>query len=152
MEATTLIRDLLPQLVRKYGIRTVADVGAGDMNWMSTIEWDADYTPYDLDPYDDRPIKFNCIEQVLPKAYDLVMCMYVMNHFKDEFGLSQMDYIRIALDNFKLSGARYLLATYLLSKEDGSHELQELDEPLQKWYHRETPHWNCFYGLWQLNG
>ncbi len=144
LKATTLIRGLLPQLVEEYNIRTVADVGAGDMNWAASVYWDVEYDPYDIDPVDDRLQQFNIVEQVLPKVYDLVMCMYVMNHFPVDGDVTR------ALNNIKRSQAFYLLATFLRSKEDGTHELQEMGEPLRQWYHKENARFECFYGLWEL--
>ncbi len=147
LKSTVLIRTLLPQLVEEYGFLTVADIGAGDMNWVDHVDWfaqDVIYYPYDIDPYDDRPIQFDCVEEVLPEPYDLVMCLYVMNHFTKEGEPSR------ALANIKRSGSRYLLATFLRSKEDGTQELQELGEPLRQWYHKENARFECFYGLWEL--
>lgn len=98
-------RAWIPDVVRKYRIKTIADIGAGDLNWMRHIEWPGDvtYTPYDLVVRHPQVIQFDLIQQVPPKV-DMIMCLWVLNHLPKS-------HCRIALQNIKASGSKYLMMT-----------------------------------------
>ena len=35
----------IPQIIEKYGIRSIADIGAGDLNWIKTMDLSGWITP-----------------------------------------------------------------------------------------------------------
>ncbi len=98
-------RGWIPDLINKYGIKSIADIGAGDLNWIKQIQLpdDVNYKPYDLVPRLPEVQKFNLIEQI-PEKVDLIICLWVLNHltFND---------CHQAIENIKESGSRYLLMT-----------------------------------------
>ena len=104
MSSTQAQRDWLPSLVKKYGIKTVADIGAGDLNWIPHVKWDVEYTPYDLIPRHESVTRLNILEEVAPKV-DMLMCLWVLNHMPFEQA-------RLAFQNLRESGSKYLLMTH----------------------------------------
>lgn len=96
-------REWIPQIIAKYGIQSIADIGAGDLNWIKTIDLGVEYTAYDLVPRVEGVIKFDLVEQVAPQA-DLLMCLWVLNHLPFEDS-------RKAIANLKASGSKYLMMT-----------------------------------------
>ena len=126
---TELVRRALPGLVQKYAIRTVVDAGAGDLNWIQRVNWDVEYTPYDLIPRHAKVRQADITRDVLP-ACDLILCRHVLNH---------LDFMsmREALSLFRQS-ARYLLATQVdgeLPEQPGWHHYNLrpwLGEPLER--------------------
>ena len=106
----------IPRMVGKYGITTIADIGAGDLNWMSLITWpwDVSYSAYDLVPRHKRVQAFDLLIQ-RPPCVDLLMCLWVLNHLPFE-------HCQAALANIRASGSRYLMLT---------------DRP--KWHHEQPP-------------
>jgi len=99
-------REWIPGIVEKYDIHSLADIGAGDLNWVGMINWPhaVDYSAYDLVPRKAGVKKFDIVQQV-PKRYDCLMCLWVLNHFPE-------DHAKSALDNMRASGSKYLLFTY----------------------------------------
>lgn len=91
-------------MVEKYGIRTVADIGAGDLNWiLRTSLGEVDYTAYDLVPRHPSIVKFDLVTEI-PPSVDMIMCLWVLNHFP-------IDNSRKAIANLKASGSKYLMMT-----------------------------------------
>lgn len=108
-------RKLLPRLFREYAITSVADVGAGDLNWIRHVPMDGiEYIPLDLMPRIPEVTEFDLVREVPPRV-DLILCLWVLNHLPFED-------CRAALANLKASGARWLLMT---------------DRPL--WHHEQPP-------------
>lgn len=144
LENTFEIRALLPRIIERGGIRTVADIGCGDQNWIHHCLPDGiDYTGFDIKPrfVDVKPL--DVTREVLPVGYDLVLCIYVLNHLKP-------DMAERALRLIKESGSKYLLMSY------SSHDEYALPdcELLEKYYHKTRERdggdvvWH--YGLWRL--
>jgi hypothetical protein len=97
-------REWIPLMVERYGIKSIADVGAGDLNWMKHMDLPGvDYVPYDLVPRDESVVQFDLVNQV-PPPVDMVMCLWVLNHFPFE-------HCRQALANIKASGCQWLMMT-----------------------------------------
>ena len=114
LEATRAQRRWIPQLVDAYGIRTIVDVGAGDLNWIRHTDLrGAQYTPLDLVPRLPEVKVFDLVREV-PPAADLLLCLWVLNHL-------DIESCRRAIENLKASAARLLLMT---------------DRPI---WHREQP-------------
>jgi len=103
MSTTKRQREWLPGIVSQYGIKTVADVGAGDLNWIKHVNWDVEYTAYDLIPRSEDVTEFDLVNEVPPKV-DAILCLWVLNHLPKE-------QCRKALDNIKASGSKYLIMT-----------------------------------------
>lgn len=105
LAATKLQRKWISGLIKKYEIRSIADIGAGDLNWIKEMRFpdDVKYKAYDLVPRLPEIRKFNIIKSVPVKA-DMLMCLWVLNH------LPYND-VKKALANLKESGSKYLLMT-----------------------------------------
>ncbi|SDY47312.1 hypothetical protein SAMN05216215_102768 [Saccharopolyspora shandongensis] len=114
--ATEHIRAEIPALLRRRGVRTVADVPCGDFGWLSTTDlgvetyFGADIVPElvarNRDRYGGAQRRFEILDLTadpLPAA-DLVLCRDCLVHLT-------FDQIRAALRNIRRSGARYLLTT-----------------------------------------
>lgn len=115
LSTTEAQREWIPKMVRKYKVKTVADIGAGDLNWVQHVKWPkgVEYTAYDLIPRKEEVTKFDLLAEIPPQV-DLIMCLWVLNHF-------DFENCRKAIQNLKASGATYLLMT---------------DRPI---WHREQP-------------
>lgn len=117
LKETRLQRKWIPEIFKQYNIKTVADIGAGDLNWIKEIELSVKYTAYDLVPRQPEVVEFNLIEEIPPKV-DLIMCLWVLNHFPIPECIQ-------AIENLKASGAKYLLMTYRERfKEDHPSEIE----------------------------
>lgn len=104
MRATREQRSWIPAMFRKHGIVTVADIGAGDLNWIRHTDLTGiEYQAYDLVPRRPQVMPFDLLEEI-PPAVDCIMLLWVLNHFP-------YDECRKALKNIKASGARYLMMT-----------------------------------------
>lgn len=115
LEATRAQRKWLPSLLDTYAIRTIVDVGAGDLNWIRHTDLrGAQYTPLDLVPRCAEVKVFDLVREVPPKA-DLLLCLWVLNHLDFES-------CRKAIANLKASESQYLLMT---------------DRPI--WHHEQPP-------------
>lgn len=116
LENTVQQREWIPDVIDMYDIETVADIGAGDLNWVKHIELPnhVSYKAYDLVPRLPEVNSFNLVEQVAPKV-DLLICLWVLNHL-------EFDAARAAFSNLVNSGSRYLMMT---------------DRP--KWHHEQPP-------------
>ena len=99
-------RDWLLKKVKELNIKTITDVGAGDLNWISRINFpkSVQYTPLDLYPRKPEVAKFDIIQEVPPKS-DLILCLWVLNHLEKEDALK-------AYANIEASGSKYLMMTY----------------------------------------
>ncbi len=105
MQATKAQREWIPAIIDDFNIQSIADVGAGDLNWIKNmgIPDNVEYWAYDLVPRSPEVIKFDLVKEV-PAPVDMIMCLWVLNHFP-------FNECKQALENIKKSGARYLLIT-----------------------------------------
>ena len=106
IDQTSVQRQWIPEMVARYGIRSIADVGAGDLNWMRLVVWPhaVDYQAYDLVPRSAEVRTFDLIREIPPKV-DLILCLWVLNHLPDNLA-------QTALNNLRASGAKYLIYTW----------------------------------------
>lgn len=106
IEQTEIQREWIPRMVEKYNIRSITDMGAGDLRWIKLIKWphEVHYKAFDLVPRHDEVTQFDIIQDK-PQPVDLLMCIWCLNHFPD-------DHARVALDNLQASGSTYLMLTY----------------------------------------
>jgi hypothetical protein len=101
-DATENIRRWLPQVCLRYGITTVCDAGAGDLQWMRGMQWDVEYKPFDLVPRLPEVRQLDITRDPLPTC-DAILCRMVLNHLDGER-------VRMAIALFRRS-AKYLIAT-----------------------------------------
>jgi hypothetical protein len=112
MDATKKQRAWIPEVIEAYGIMSIADIGAGDLNWIKDMNLPSyvQYWPYDLVP------RFDLIKEV-PDSVDLIMCLWVLNHLPYEE-------CKQAISNIKKSGSRFLMITDRIRyREDQPTEL-----------------------------
>lgn len=110
--ATKAIRLALPPLMEWYEIKSVLDIPCGDLNWAHKVKWPA-YIGADIVPelvekaraaHPDFDLRVLDITRDPLPAVDLIVCRDLLGHF------SNRD-VKLALQNIKKSGAKYLLAT-----------------------------------------
>jgi SAM-dependent methyltransferase len=123
---TEALREILPEIFKRYGIKTVLDVGCGDWNWMSQVDlsgvieyigWDVEASMIreDKERYEDEHVRFfdtSLLTCDMIPSVDLILARHVLIHFPN-------DEIVKALDKMRASGARYLLTSHW---ENGSNE------------------------------
>ncbi len=102
IENTAAVRKTLPEWIEKYRIESLADAGAGDLNWISKIALSCVTRYYDLIVRKPEVAEWDITRTPLPMC-DAILCRYVLNHLDRER-------VVMALENFRKS-ARYLIAT-----------------------------------------
>ena len=104
LEATHQQRVWIPEVISRHKIRTIADIGAGDLNWMQQTDMgEVEYTPYDLVPRHPSVTEFDLVEQIPPKV-DCLMVLWVLNHMP-------FDDCRKAIANIKASKSKFVMMT-----------------------------------------
>lgn len=97
-------REFLTHVIKRYNIGSIADIGAGDLNWISKTDLcGATYRPYDLYPRADSVMRLDITQETIPPV-DLIICFWVLNHLP-------YDDCQKAIDNIKNSGSKYLMMT-----------------------------------------
>jgi hypothetical protein len=122
---TRLIRIEIPLLLRELGVKTLLDVPCGDWNWMQHVTLDGvQYTGGDVvqsivdenkKKYADATHQFerlNIVTGPLLQA-DLILCRDCLVHLSFADGLK-------ALEQFRASGARWLLTTTFTDRGENS--------------------------------
>ena len=104
-ENTKKTRQLLENITKKYNIKTVSDAGAGDLSWIHAVNWNVEYTPYDIRKWHPDIVEFDITKDILPKT-DLIICRHVLNHLGPG-----PDLAKEARDRFEESGSKYLFIT-----------------------------------------
>lgn len=112
LENTVIQRKWIPQMVEKYGIKTIGDIGAGDLNWIEHVKWlsPVEYSAYDLVPRKKSVKPLDLIREAPPK-HDLLMCLWVLNHLPPEQA-------KVAQENLLAAGSRYVMVTWWEAMED----------------------------------
>ena len=145
------VENELPGILLEYDIYSVNDAGCG-LGWIGGIIGDTiEYRAFDILPRDNAEV-LDITQTVMPMA-DLIICRDVLFHLTD-------DLVKKAIDNFRESGAKYLLATSCYetshrrpAKFNGDAINAKLDiipmmgEPLAR---IEEPFDKRFMGLWKL--
>lgn len=122
LRETRVVRQVMPVLIERYGIRSLLDIPCGDCHWISSIDFGArSYIGADIvgelvhknratfgvperGAGSERTfMHLDVVRDPLPSA-ELVLCRDCMIH------LSNAD-VLTALRNVRRSGAKYLLAT-----------------------------------------
>lgn len=91
-------------MVAKHGMVDIADIGAGDLNWVKLTELGCAYRAFDLVPRHRDVQKLDLLKDELPEA-DCLMCLWVLNHLPP-------DMQRIAIEKLQATGARFLMMTW----------------------------------------
>jgi len=150
---TLPFRNQFPDIVRDYGIKSVADAGCGK-GWIreECEKLDVAWSGFDINQRKDA-ILFDITEEVLP-GVDLIICRDVLFHLTNEL-------VENTLNNFRTSGSRYLLATSCYDIDNTERPtsfdagvinskldlVPMLGEPLTK---IEEPMDYRYMGLWEL--
>jgi hypothetical protein len=110
---TVAIREQLPVLVRELGVRTFLDAPCGDLNWMKQTNLEVEkYIGIDLLTDDNwwsyaslkrEFLVGNILYFYLPRV-DMIFCRDCLVHLSNASAIK-------ALENFKRSGSKYLVAT-----------------------------------------
>ncbi|WP_132325117.1 MULTISPECIES: glycosyltransferase [Methylomonas] len=137
LEQTRIIRQEIPKLIRKFGIKTFLDAPCGDWYWMKEVELSVgQYIGVDIVEdiiaknqytFGTSQISFQCLnltEDELPKS-DLIFSRDCLVH------LSFSDALKI-LANFKRSGAKYLLTTTFTDRAENEDLGDGFWRPLNK--------------------
>jgi hypothetical protein len=97
MNSTEEIRVAIPQWIEKYGITSMADAGAGDMHWISTLNLKIKYQGYDV--FVRRPdiLEWDIRLDALPFA-DVILCRHVLNHLSPEDALKALRLLKGSCD------------------------------------------------------
>ena len=114
LKSTEVIRKELPEVIKKFNIKTVLDIPCGDFNWMSHVGFDGvEYMGADIveSMIEENKKKFGNVnfkvlditKDELPKV-DLVFARDILGHF-------DLGNIQKALTNIIQSGSKYLLTT-----------------------------------------
>jgi hypothetical protein len=115
LQSTEDLREMLPLVLNRLGVRVLLDAGCGDFNWMQTVELSCKYIGSDIvsslietnqATYGNANRMFVCadiIRDALPAA-DAVICRELLFHLNYEQCYR-------ALENLVATGARYYLLT-----------------------------------------
>jgi hypothetical protein len=116
LNATKSQREWIPKIIRKHKIKTISDIGAGDLNWfrLMNIPNSISINHYDVYPRHADVTKFDLLKEI-PFESDMIMCLWVLNHF-------DFQSCKKAIDNIKSSGSKFLMMT---------------DRPI--WHHEQPP-------------
>lgn len=149
VNATNDARKWLLDISEEFNIKSVVDVGAGDLNWIGLTRWNLDsYIGLDCYPRHENVKYFDGTKEVPPKA-DLILCRQVMIHLPKDRFLNM-------LANFKESKSTYLAATTWDNPTNIDYDRDYHHMDLRNWlgtYLRKTKDTSdvCFLALWRLN-
>lgn len=161
MQSTSKVRIWLADICLRYDIQTISNAGAGELFWIESIKWRhsirehamREHRPviehYDLIVRDKRVRQFDITKETLPKR-DAVLCRHCLNHLDNGRILS-------AIERFRESGSRFLIATQFDREVPGDHrEFSRLDlriamrhEPLESCEDGGAE--GCLLAIWRLN-
>jgi hypothetical protein len=130
--ATAAIREALPLLLQRLGVRSLLDAPCGDAGWIGRMKLDLDYTGIDIVPSliaanSERAARGELIARfrvaditrdALPKA-DVILCRDCLVHLS-------FHNIDRAVANFRASGADFLLVT-TFPEWDGNRDCEDGD-------------------------
>lgn len=137
LEETSILREWLPDIIERFDIGSLNDLGAGDQNWIAHVNWpyDIEYKAFDVKPRHEDVHFIDLVELVPPYA-DAQMCIYVLNHLSPK----QM---RRALFNIQQSSGAYLISSYCTYDRIPFALLESIP-------HKKTKRHEWRYGIWDL--
>ena len=140
LENTEEIRAWLPDVIDRYDIFSIADIGCGDQNWIHHCLPDGiEYNGYDTKPRRQDVVQFDASREVLPWKYDLVLCIYVLNHMRP-------DMAERAIRLIKESGSKYVLMSYSDADQYAINGMIYMESR----EHKNTGRHIWKYGIWEL--
>jgi hypothetical protein len=112
---TAPIREWLPRIIKRYGIKTMLDAPCGDLNWLQHVDLGHPaYIGWDVEPFivERNRERFpqhtfhrvNLLEVKSVPKVDLILCRDFFIHLPNE-------YITLVLNKFRDSGSHYLATT-----------------------------------------
>lgn len=138
-EETEIVREFITYMLEQTDVKTIADVGCGDQNWIHECLPDSiEYRGFDMMPRRYDVTCFDCTTQVLPEAFDMVLMIYVLNHVPPDFA-------ERALRLVKESGSKYLLMSY----SDGD-QYAIPEDMIASVHHKTTDRHSWRYGFWRI--
>ena len=131
IENTAYTRFEIKNIIRKFNIKSILDIGCGDFNWMKIVlsknkkninkylgvDVVGSLINQNIENYKNDIVDFKkvdlcqTIDNIEKNHYDLVICKEVMIHLSIENSLN-------LIKNLKKLGAKYLLATTFLKTEN----------------------------------
>lgn len=152
LDATKIIRKKLPQILNMLGVQTLLDIPCGDFNWMKTVNLGSlHYKGADIVEeliqknqrlYGNSQRTFTHLDATsdpLPKV-DVILCRDCLAH------LSYASIVK-AIQNFKNSGARYLIT----SNFNGSPANQDIPDGSWQALNLQLPPFNFPQPLIAIN-
>jgi len=144
---TDNIRQWLPDVCRRYRIKSICDAGAGDLHWSKLVRWNGvQYRPFDVHIRHPNVEAIDITKDLLPEC-DAVLCRMVLNHLGTQR-------VTAALQNFS-AVSTFLIATHFVkSNEDKNREFTRLNlcewlgEPLEMI--KDGHERNCRLAIWEL--
>lgn len=114
LKNTEVIRREIPEVIKKFGIKTILDIPCGDFNWMKSVDLsEVSYMGADIveslveinnKKFDGVNFQvLDIIQDELPKV-DLIFARDILGHLTYEN-------INKAITNIRNSGSKYLLTT-----------------------------------------
>lgn len=114
LKSTEVIREEIPEVLKKFKIKSFLDIPCGDFNWMNKVDFgDVEYIGADIvesmiesniKKYEGKNFKvLDITKDELPKV-DLIFVRDILGHFNYEN-------IEKAINNMIKSGSKYLLTT-----------------------------------------
>lgn len=123
LKNTKTIRSELPELFKKFNIQSILDIPCGDFNWMKEINLsNITYTGADIvenliqknkQLYPNTDFRLLDITTSELPTVDLILARDVLVHFGIET-------IHKAIENFKKSKSKYLLATSFMNRANNA--------------------------------
>jgi hypothetical protein len=124
LEQTLVLKEVLPQIFRDFGVKTIIDAPCGDFNWMRYVDLSMLDSYLGLDIVNEIVVANNekhgnhlCRFEVkdISNDYliqcDLILCRDCLVH------LTFKDALKV-IKNFKNSGAKYLLSTSFVGRSN----------------------------------
>lgn len=107
LSETAIQRDTLQRWIRQHEITSIADIGAGDLNWASHMDLDrVEYIPLDLVPRHPDVVEFDLLgDRPIPQV-DMIWCLWVLNHLTEPQARKAIARLIYS------SGARWLVMTW----------------------------------------
>ena len=133
LESTQSVRDALPAIIRELNIESILDIPCGDFHWMSRVDIGnaslvaADIVPELVEENRRRhpEVDFRILDACSPPLpqMDMIFCRDCLVHLSLKDALA-------ALENFRRSGARYLMATTFPNARVNRETIQGAWRPL----------------------
>jgi len=116
-ETSSLLKEWLPPLLEKYDIRTICDLGCGDLFWFSELGFDGEYRGY------DEVIRDSAKERAAERGWYLQQA----NIFEDHFEVCDLAIVKDVFIHYDDKACLTLLrkikgkAQYLCAESHDSH-------------------------------